>query len=36
MNDHIMFCTKFKILTQKNVLKGSLFQNFISTDSCEA
>ena len=36
MNDNIMFRTKIKIRTQKTVLKVSLFQNFISPDSCEA
>ena len=36
MNDHIMFRTKFKILTQKTVLKVPLFQNFISPDSFKA
>ena len=28
MNDNIMFGTKIKILTQKTVLKVSLFQSF--------
>ena len=35
MNQNI-FCTKSKLLTQKTVLKVSLFQFFISGDSCEA
>ena len=28
MDDNIMFRTKIRILTQKAVLKASLFQNF--------
>ena len=36
MNENIMFRTNFKILTQKTVLKVSLFQNFICPGSCEA
>ena len=31
-----MFYAKIKLLTQKTVLKVSLFSIFISVDSCEA